>query len=100
MGFLYFITKSNSAPRLTLFEFYFLLAFVAAAIRAGIYAKKHYVKSLANVDWLHGGVESLLMLTNLFIVLGLRRALRKSEDESDKTLELTSEVKEKEKSTI
>ncbi|GFP79328.1 hypothetical protein PHJA_000076300 [Phtheirospermum japonicum] len=50
MGFLYFITKSNSAPRLTLFEFYFLLAFVAAAIPAGIYAKKHYVKSLANVD--------------------------------------------------
>ncbi|KAL3645737.1 hypothetical protein CASFOL_010917 [Castilleja foliolosa] len=100
MGFLYFITKSKSAPRLTLFGFYFLLVFVAAAIPAGIYAKVHYVKSLANVDWLHGGAESLLMLTNLFIVLGLRRALRKTEDESEKTLELTSEVKEKEKSTI
>ncbi|KAL0447769.1 UNVERIFIED_CONTAM: hypothetical protein Slati_1904800 [Sesamum latifolium] len=31
LGFLYFITKSKSAPRLTLFGFYFLLAFVAAA---------------------------------------------------------------------
>ncbi|KAK6116992.1 hypothetical protein DH2020_049236 [Rehmannia glutinosa] len=37
----------------------------------------HYVTSLSNVDWLHGGAESLLMLTNLFIVLGLREALRK-----------------------
>ncbi|KAL2234662.1 UNVERIFIED_CONTAM: hypothetical protein Sindi_1198400 [Sesamum indicum] len=31
LGFLYFITKSKSAPRLTLFGFYFLLAFVGAA---------------------------------------------------------------------
>lgn len=31
LGFLYFITKSKSAPTLTLFGFYFLLAFVGAA---------------------------------------------------------------------
>ncbi|KAI3453811.1 hypothetical protein Pfo_010474 [Paulownia fortunei] len=31
LGFLYFITKSKSAPRLTLIGFYFLLAFVGAA---------------------------------------------------------------------
>lgn len=30
IGFLYFITRSNSAPKLTLFGFYFLLAFVGA----------------------------------------------------------------------
>ncbi|VFQ67974.1 unnamed protein product [Cuscuta campestris] len=30
MGFLYFITKSKTAPKLTLFGFYFLLAFVGA----------------------------------------------------------------------
>lgn len=30
LGFLYFITKSRSAPKLTLFGFYFLLAFVGA----------------------------------------------------------------------
>lgn len=40
----------------------------------------HYGTSLANVDWLHGSAESLLTLTNLFIVLGLRAALRKDED--------------------
>ena len=30
IGFLYYITKSKSAPKLTLFGFYFLLAFVGA----------------------------------------------------------------------
>ncbi|KAE9459603.1 hypothetical protein C3L33_08491, partial [Rhododendron williamsianum] len=80
IGFLYFITKSKSAPKLTLFGFYFLLAFVGATIPAGIYAKVKYGTSLSNVDWLHGGAESLLTLTNLFIVMGLREALRKSKD--------------------
>ncbi|KNA18879.1 hypothetical protein SOVF_066790 isoform B [Spinacia oleracea] len=36
----------------------------------------HYGTSLSNVDWLHGGAESLLTLSNLFVVLGLRKALR------------------------
>ncbi|KAG9448411.1 hypothetical protein H6P81_014539 [Aristolochia fimbriata] len=76
LGFLYFITKSKSAPKLTLFGFYFLLAFVGATIPAGIYAKVHYGTCLSNVDWLHGTAESLLTLTNVFIVLGLRGALR------------------------
>ncbi|KAL1569167.1 hypothetical protein AAHA92_00678 [Salvia divinorum] len=100
MGFLYFITKSKSAPPLTLFGFYFLLTFVSAAIPAGIYAKVHYGKSLANVDWLHGGAESLLMLTNLFIVVGLRKALRVAGHESGKTPDATSNVKDKEKSSV
>lgn len=34
LGFLYFITKSKSAPTLTLFGFYFLLAFVGAASKS------------------------------------------------------------------
>ncbi|KAJ6825831.1 uncharacterized protein M6B38_376985 [Iris pallida] len=83
LGFLYFITKSKTAPKVTLFGFYFLLAFVGATIPAGIYAKVHYGTSLANVDWLHGSAESLLTLTNLIIVLGLRDALRKIEDSKD-----------------
>lgn len=80
LGFLYFISKVKSAPKLTLFGFYFLLAFVGATIPAGIYAKVQYGTSLSNVDWLHGGAESLLTLSNLFVVLGLREALRKSGD--------------------
>ena len=39
-GFLYHLTKSKQAPKLTLFGFYFLLVFVFATIPAGIYAKK------------------------------------------------------------
>ncbi|TQE01760.1 hypothetical protein C1H46_012560 [Malus baccata] len=79
LGFLYFITKSKSAPKLTLFGFYFLLAFVGAT------TKVNYGTSLANVDWLHGGAEALLTLTNIFIVLGLRGALRKAEDAEERT---------------
>ncbi|CAA7041881.1 unnamed protein product [Microthlaspi erraticum] len=95
IGFLYFLTKSKSAPKLTLFGFYFLLAFVGATIPAGIYAKVHYGTSLSNVDWLHGGAESLLALTNLFIVLGLRQALRKSKDNDDEQTPTTTQEQEK-----
>ncbi|CAL9121150.1 hypothetical protein MUK42_02928 [Musa troglodytarum] len=95
LGFLYYITRSNTAPKLTLFGFYFLLAFVGATIPAGIYAKVHYGTSLSNVDWLHGGAESLLTLTNLFIVLGLRESLRKIKEAKKSTPPVVSEVKEK-----
>ncbi|KAI9081716.1 hypothetical protein K1719_036319 [Acacia pycnantha] len=98
IGFLYFITKSKSSPKLTLFGFYFLLAFVGATIPAGIYAKVHYETSLSNVDWLHGGAESLLTLTNLFIVLGLREGLRDAENLKENEATPDSEFKDKKKS--
>ncbi|KAK3134787.1 hypothetical protein QOZ80_5BG0410710 [Eleusine coracana subsp. coracana] len=95
VGFLYFMTRSKTAPGLTLFGFYFLLVFVGATIPAGIYAKIHYGTSLSNVDWLHGTAESLLTLTNLFIVLGLRGALRKLEDTDEGVSETSQDSKEK-----
>ncbi|KAK8933561.1 hypothetical protein KSP39_PZI016016 [Platanthera zijinensis] len=121
IGFLYYITRSKTAPRLTLFGFYFLLAFVGATtltfccsctdgflfihpVPAGIYgklflsAKLQYGTSLANVDWLHGGAESLLALTNLFIVLGLRRALRKINDLKKATDKSASDISEEQSS--
>ncbi|XP_022721187.1 uncharacterized protein LOC111278792 isoform X2 [Durio zibethinus] len=97
IGFLYFITKSKSAPKLTLFGFYFLLAFVGATVPAGIYAKVKFGTSLSNVDWLHGGAESLLTLTNLFIVLGLRQALRKADDAKERTSSSVPNVKKQKK---
>jgi hypothetical protein len=39
LAFLFFLTKSGKAPRLTLGGFYFLLAFVGATIPAGIYGE-------------------------------------------------------------
>eukprot|EP00887_Chlorella_sp_A99_P007706 scaffold20.g7706.t1 len=79
LAFLFFLTRSKQTPPLSLFGFYFLLAFVGASIPAGIYAKQHYHTALANVDWLHGGAESLLTVTNLLIVLGMRGAIRQAE---------------------
>ncbi|MCO5562183.1 hypothetical protein L7F22_015809 [Adiantum nelumboides] len=48
-------------------------------------SKLKYGTSLANVDWLHGGAESLLTLTNLFIVLGLRQAVRENDEDTSVT---------------
>lgn len=51
----------------------------ARATHSPAAAKTVYGTALANVDWLHGGAEFFLTLTNLFIVLGLRDAIRKAE---------------------
>eukprot|EP00898_Chlorokybus_atmophyticus_P002327 jgi/Chlat1/3095/Chrsp21S03333 len=78
LGFLYHLTRSKSTPTLALIGFYFLLVFVTATIPAGIYAKTHYHTALANVDWLHGSAESMLTVTNLLVVLGMRKGLREA----------------------
>ncbi|MGK7874238.1 MAG: DUF3593 domain-containing protein [Xenococcaceae cyanobacterium] len=75
LGFLWFITRSGQTPRLALIGFYVLLVFVAVTIPAGIYAKVHYGESLANIDWLHGGAEFFLTLSNILVVLGFRQAI-------------------------
>ncbi len=75
LAFLYFLTRTPSTPRIALWGFYLLLVFVAITIPAGIYSKVHYGTSLANVDWLHGGAESFLTLSNIVVVLGFRQAL-------------------------
>lgn len=76
LGFLYFLGRDEAnCPKLANFGFRFLLVFVFATIPAGIYSKLHYHDILANVDWLHGGAESLLTITNLLIVLGFRKVL-------------------------
>jgi Protein of unknown function (DUF3593) len=78
LGFLWFITRSGQMPRLALIGFYGTLVFVAVTIPAGIYAQVHYGESLANVDWLHGGAEVFLTLSNILVVLGFRQALIKN----------------------
>ncbi|MFM7383949.1 MAG: DUF3593 domain-containing protein [Microcystaceae cyanobacterium] len=85
LGFLWFLTRSGKAPRLVLLGFYFLLVFVGVTIPAGIYAKVHYGEMLANIDWLHGSAESLLTVSNLFVVIGFIQAIRaqKSQEKQD-----------------
>lgn len=75
LGFLWFLTRSAKTPRLALVGFYMTLVFVAVTIPAGIYAKVAYGEQLADVDWLHGGAEFFLTLSNILVVLGFRQAL-------------------------
>lgn len=75
LGFLWFLNRVREMPRLALIGFYGTLVFVGVTIPAGIYAQVHYGKSLANIDWLHGGAEIFLTLSNILIVLGFRQAV-------------------------
>lgn len=78
LGFLWFMSRSGQMPRLALIGFYMTLVFVGVTIPAGIYAKVSYGESLANVDWLHGGAEFFLTLSNILIVLGFRQGIIQS----------------------
>ncbi|MGE5657667.1 MAG: DUF3593 domain-containing protein [Actinomycetota bacterium] len=82
LGFLWFLTRSQQVPRLALIGFYGTLVFVAITIPAGIYAKVAYGQALANVDWLHGGAEVFLTLSNILVVLGFRQAVIQSRQAS------------------
>lgn len=77
LGFLWFITRSGQTPRLALIGFYVLLVFVAVTIPVGIYAQAIYGAELADVDFLHGGAEAFLTLSNILVVLGFRQAVIK-----------------------
>lgn len=76
LGFLWFLTRSRQTPRLALWGFYGTLVFVGVTIPVGIYAQVTYGEALANVDWLHGGAELFLTLSNILVVLGFRQALK------------------------
>lgn len=75
LGFLWFLTRTSQMPRLALVGFYMTLVFVFVTIPAGIYAQVAYGRSLANVDFLHGGAEFFLTLSNILVVLGFRQAV-------------------------
>lgn len=76
LAFLYFLGfRANRAPALGQFGWQYLLLFVLGTIPSGLVTKGVYGETLANVDWLHGGAEALLTITNVLIVLGFREAL-------------------------
>ncbi|HIK29136.1 MAG: DUF3593 domain-containing protein [Oscillatoriaceae bacterium SKW80] len=81
LAFLWFLSRCQQVPRLALIGFYMTLVFVAVTIPAGIYAKVEYGKTLANVDFLHGGAEFFLTLSNILIVLGFRQAVNSKQYE-------------------
>jgi Protein of unknown function (DUF3593) len=80
LGFLWFMTKKNNTPKLALIGFYLTLLFVAVTIPAGVYAQFVLHQSLANVDWIHGGAEAFLTLSNTTIVIGFAQGIKAARD--------------------
>lgn len=69
LAFLYFLAfRGNRTAATANFGFRYLLAFVAAGIFGGVLTEVTYGCILANADWLHGGSEALLTLSNVLIV--------------------------------
>lgn len=69
LAFLYFLSfRGNRTPNLGNFGWQYLLLFVLGTIPSGIITKSVYGQSLADTDWLHGGAEALLTITNVLIV--------------------------------
>jgi len=61
-------------PKLTVLGFQLTLLFVAVTIAAAVFALVRYDSELVAVDWLHGGAEAFLTLSNACIVAGLLRS--------------------------
>lgn len=80
LGFLWLMTKNDRTPKIALIGFYLTLVFVAVTIPAGIYAQFVLHQSLANIDWLHGGAEFFLTLSNITIAIGFSKALVRLKD--------------------
>jgi len=56
---------------------------VLSTIPSGIVTKGTYGISLADCDWLHGGAEALLTITNILVVLGFRQAMSVPKEEQN-----------------
>lgn len=68
MGFLYFITKSKSAPKLTLFGFYFLLVFVGGASKLS--SCFHFFSWLSYCwIWSLGTLWNICLLTSIWLLM-------------------------------
>ena len=72
--FLYHLGRSQKLPKLTVIGFQLTLLFVAVTIAAAVFALIRYDSELVAVDWLHGGAEAFLTLSNACIVAGLLRS--------------------------
>jgi len=91
LAFLYFLSREeNETPKGVTVGFATCLLFVFLTIPAAVGAKLLYGVSLADSDWLHGGAESLLTITNLVTVVAFRQALNAKDKGLSPPLSATS----------
>ena len=69
--FLYWLRKSGELPLMAERGFQLTLLFVAVTIGAAIGALRCCSAELVEIDWLHGGAEAFLTLSNTVLVIGL-----------------------------
>ena len=69
--FLYWLRKSGELPLMAERGFQLTLLFVAVTIAAAIAALRCCSAELVEIDWLHGGAEAFLTLSNTVLVIGL-----------------------------
>ena len=69
--FLYWLRKSRALPLLAERGFQLTLLFVAVTIVAAVAALRCCSAELVEIDWLHGGAEAFLTVSNTVLVLGL-----------------------------
>ncbi len=79
--FLYFLQfRGNRLNDTANLGFQYVLLFVISTIPSGIVSRAVYGTSLANVDYLHGGAESLLTVANILIVRTRRKGTTTFDD--------------------
>ncbi len=69
--FLYWLRRSGTLPLMAERGFQLTLLFVAVTIVAAIAAQRCCSAELVQIDWLHGGAEAFLTLSNTVLVIGL-----------------------------
>ena len=69
--FLFWLRQSGTLPLMAERGFQLTLLFVAVTIVAAIAAQLCCSAELVEIDWLHGGAEAFLTLSNTVLVIGL-----------------------------
>ncbi|GCE65404.1 hypothetical protein OMCYN_01341 [cyanobiont of Ornithocercus magnificus] len=74
--FLRWVGRCQSVPPLAKWGFRLTLLFVIVTVAAAILAMRLSGGELVDVDWLHGGAEAFLTLSNALVVLGFAQRIR------------------------
>ena len=77
--FLYFLCKNKRINNLIKVGFSLTILFVAITIGLSIYAEITYGKSLVDIDYLHGGAELFLTISDFIILFGMIKLLEELE---------------------